>query len=252
MVTLQDLPHEILIDIFLYSSNPQLVITSKGLYQYLANLPASVKAEWLMIKYAHDPRLAFHHGVRWAFFNHDVLRNLDKRYQAIARLELEEGKRDSDRPQKRRRLSKPTLAIKAPSSNALIPISFAGKKVPYTFFDQSPTPPERIALIETLLTRGANVNEPNGYPIIRSSSLGNQRMIKLLLSYGADPSIRKNSALKLAAGHGHVDTVRLLLENGVKPDADVLKITVKKEFWDIVKLLMDHGAVPDMATLNTL
>ena len=73
-----------------------------------------------------------------------------------------------------------------------------------------------------LLTREATVDGSNGIisPLIIASSLGYSGCAKLLLKWGANIEyIFKEdggTALLFAADNGHVDNVRLLLENGAK------------------------------------
>ncbi|KAI9314511.1 hypothetical protein BX666DRAFT_1967442 [Dichotomocladium elegans] len=120
---------------------------------------------------------------------------------------------------------------------------------------QLPTPlivlPERYDLALRFLERGASPKKPQGYPLIKSAQLGRLDMVRTLVAFGADPSVKDNMALRVAAARNNRTMVRFLVEElGVKPDSETLRACVKKDLWDMVKFLVDLGAVPDMSTIS--
>ncbi|RUS22393.1 hypothetical protein BC937DRAFT_89441 [Endogone sp. FLAS-F59071] len=236
MASLEHLPAEILTAIFIFSTNPEFVLTSKRIHSTLATTSNSVKADWLLYRYHKNPVQAFHKGLCWRFFDKPVLDRLDYYYRTTLK-----GSQV------------PTVAgdpVNSKSSNLCIP--YTKKTIPpYLFALESPKP-EHYQLIETLLQRGASPNAPLGYPVIKSAILGRVDIIKLLLNYGANLAVRNNMALRVSAGSNNFKVVELLFENGLRADSETLKTCVQKNLWDMVNLLVKHGAVPDMSTLNQL
>jgi len=87
--------------------------------------------------------------------------------------------------------------------------------------------PERFEVIEFLLERGADINkietyllptrfQPKGTPLYVAASEGDEKVVKLLLERGADPSIRSTrgwTPMRAAKEHDHETVVALLLEH---------------------------------------
>ncbi|KAG0275164.1 hypothetical protein BGZ95_009117 [Linnemannia exigua] len=80
--TLQTLPTELIIYIFILSSNPALALTSRRLNYTLALLAKSnsTRTRFLLTRYRHNYVKAVVKGLRWAFFDIDLLNNLDHVY----------------------------------------------------------------------------------------------------------------------------------------------------------------------------
>lgn len=108
-------------------------------------------------------------------------------------------------------------------------------------------------LAKMLLEKGALANKgtKNGrYPLLLCAYSGYNKLVKLLLSYDADPNIEGREGLPLYAAckNGHEEVIKTLLENGAqinKADRDgetAIFSAVEKDHKKIVKLLLDHGA----------
>lgn len=212
------LPFEILSKIFILSSNPELTIVNQYLFHQLHYSHNSLKIQFLMHKYRNDVTKAFEEAVKYPFFNLDLLKRLDKL-----------------QPQQEAQLS------------------YKDKKIPARLFLQEPTATleERDAIVLELLNRGACPNRPKGYPLIKSAQLGRLDRVKLLVDYGAEPTIRNNMALRVCAARNNKEMVDYFLDDlKVKPDSETLKACVQKNLWEMIQVLVDHGAVPDMSTIN--
>jgi ankyrin repeat protein len=146
---------------------------------------------------------------------------------------------------------------------------------------------DHLAFIKLLLDKGANVNarvkdstetrtvftnqwldENGATAFLRASQSGDLVLMKLLLSYGADPKIATAlnvTALQVAAGIGwvegittewsekdNVEAVRLLLDLGLDPNVQsdtgrtALHGAGHKGRPAVVQLLVDHGAKLDI------
>ncbi|CAO3665069.1 hypothetical protein G6F70_005211 [Rhizopus microsporus] len=208
------LPYEIISTIFIQSSNPSLPIVCKALYQQLYYCPDTLKIAFLMHRTKNDPEKALEEASRFRFFSYALMERLDKMTQRT--------------------------------------VMFCNKKIPSRLFLAEPTETlqERDQLILALLERGASPNRPKGYPIIKSALLGRLDQVKLLVSFGADPTAQNNMALRACAGRNNREMVDYFLDElKVKPDSETLKVCVQKNLWDMFQLLVDHGAIPDMSTI---
>ena len=76
---IQQLPFEVLQQIFIFSCNPAFASVSR-LFHYIANSQTSVKTQWLLHKFNHDCPKALYRGLKWKFFNKDILLELDSIY----------------------------------------------------------------------------------------------------------------------------------------------------------------------------
>jgi hypothetical protein len=209
------LPFEILSNIFILSSNTELTIVNQFLFHQLYYSHDSLKINFLMHKCHGDITKIFEEAVKYPFFNLELLKRLD--------------------------------TIQATQ------LSYKDKKIPARLFLQEPTETleERDTIVLELLNRGACPNRPKGYPLIKSAQLGRLDRVKLLMGYGADPTIRNNMALRVCAARNNREMVDYFLDDcKVKPDSETLKACVQKNLWEMIQVLVDHGAVPDMSTIG--
>jgi len=215
---IQQLPFEVLQQIFIFSSNPAFASVSR-LFHYIANSQTSVKTQWLLHKFNNDCPKALYRGLKWRFFNKNILNQLDSIYYQS---KLKAGE-TSDKADK------------------VIP--YKERAIPQWFFNVSDPNDTYYELVKILLERGASPNEPDGYPIIKSAQLGRLEMARLLLSFEAKADIKDNMALIVTAKSNNFEMVNLLLEK-VKPDSNALKVAVEKKNWKMAELLMTNGATP--------
>ncbi|RGB36172.1 hypothetical protein C1646_92964 [Rhizophagus diaphanus] len=214
---IQQLPFEVLQQIFIFSSNPAFASVSR-LFHYIANSQTSVKTQWLLNKFNHDCPKALYRGLKWRFFNKNILYQLDSFYYQ-------------------------SKCKRGETLDKVIP--YKGRPIPQWFFSVPDPNNVYYELVKILLDRGASPNEPDGYPIIKSAQLGRLKMAELLLSFGAKADIKDNMALTVASKSNDFDMVKLLLNNeDVKADSNALKVAVEKKNWKMAEFLMSKGASP--------
>ncbi|OBZ89326.1 hypothetical protein A0J61_02613 [Choanephora cucurbitarum] len=208
------LPFEILSNIFVLSCNPQLPVACRFFYNHLYYAPNTTKLAFLLYRAHQNPQQALEDGIKFAFFDMDLLTRFDRLIQNV---------------------------------------SLKDKKIPARLFLEEPksTLEERDNIILALLERGASPNRPKGFPLIKSAQLGRLDQVKRLISFGADPAIRNNMALRVCAARNNREMVNYFLDElKVKPDSETLKACVQKNLWEMIQVLVDHGAVPDMSTID--
>lgn len=108
------------------------------------------------------------------------------------------------------------------------------------------------ALVKLLVDAGADLNTTNniGYTPLHIAVATNHSVqpARYLLERGAIIPESEPTLLERAIEYGHVDTIRLLLENGAKPcqsdnsPTPVLHLAVCRGYNDIVDLLLQYGA----------
>ena len=126
-----------------------------------------------------------------------------------------------------------------------------------TFYD--------IRIIRNLLDKGADPNAATNNSrttALHSISIaGNNPFVSLLLTkkYLANinqQNINGSTALMLAVEFEHLDTVKILLENGADPNikningSTALNLAVEFELLDIVKILLENGADPNIPDVH--
>jgi len=82
-LTFKSLPTEIITRIFILSSNPSLVLICRELNHILAPLSKStaIRTEFLLVRYRNNYVKAVVKGLRWAFFDLELLNALDRLYR---------------------------------------------------------------------------------------------------------------------------------------------------------------------------
>lgn len=103
--------------------------------------------------------------------------------------------------------------------------------------------------------KDANWNNKLGEPLLnRAAFLGNERIMKILLDYGANPTAldnMENTALHIAAEKGYTDLVKIMLDKGAPVDQPNLIGTTpimaaaQNSHSELAKILADAGANPD-------
>ncbi|KAJ3331219.1 hypothetical protein HDU93_009883 [Gonapodya sp. JEL0774] len=97
-------------------------------------------------------------------------------------------------------------------------------------------------VVTFLLQRGAGMDLANDWPLRVAAISGHQETMRVLLDRGAHPS---GHALEWASSNGRVDMVRMLLSYGANPNyegARPLWAAVRSGKLDVVKLLLQGGA----------
>ncbi|KAG0283508.1 hypothetical protein BGZ96_012095 [Linnemannia gamsii] len=104
--SLLTLPTELIINIFILSSNPALVLTCRSLNYTFAPLSKSnsTRTRFLLTRYRHNYVKAVVKGLRWAFFDIDLLNALDYIYARDR-----ERSRIGDEPSRQVLLARPHL-----------------------------------------------------------------------------------------------------------------------------------------------
>jgi ankyrin repeat protein len=107
-------------------------------------------------------------------------------------------------------------------------------------------------LAEKFLAAGVEVNSSHNdrTALMVAASQGKNKALSWLLKQGADNSREDsfgNTALSLAAGEGHLETVRLLLNHGAAPQTGAgspspLAQAVRGGHHEVARLLLDEGA----------
>ncbi|MCL7043967.1 hypothetical protein MKW94_006088, partial [Papaver nudicaule] len=111
--------------------------------------------------------------------------------------------------------------------------------------------------VKYLLEKGANADASNdtGYtPLQCAAANGDTKIIALLLSKGVqvDVATMPGTALQIAAGLGHRDVVKMLLDNGANPNVVACQAMLRPlisaiyvKSWECVELLLQAGADPN-------
>lgn len=103
----------------------------------------------------------------------------------------------------------------------------------------------RPQILDVILQRAnpkTHINNRNGYLLYRAAFLGHVEVVRMLLSYGANPNL---DSLPWAASAGHVDVITVLLDAGanVHEKNDLaLCVAIQNCCFDAVKLLLERGA----------
>nr|XP_042907959.1 uncharacterized protein LOC107440000 [Parasteatoda tepidariorum] len=117
-----------------------------------------------------------------------------------------------------------------------------------------------VDIVILLLNHGADVNivfENHITPLLLAASLGHSKIMQVLLDRGADFNkldLEGRSSIELAIMHGHLDSVKLFLQNEtvdvnekINGDYTLLHIAVQCGNLDVVKFLMNENASLNVA-----
>ncbi|GAA6046653.1 hypothetical protein JCM3770_003098 [Rhodotorula araucariae] len=187
MLSLEDLPFELLMHIHLMSLSPALPNLSRHLRSVFAATSPRHCAQYLTLRHEHK---TLAHAIKYPICSLEVV-------HALERLAQERGK-------KLKCSNLPRRLVKG--------LGKSGSK------DDDVDLP----LITYLLDKyGATPNSHDGYPLARAVFARHLPLIRLLLHHGANPALKDGWAVTTAIANGDVDLVKLLMEREVdRGDAD--------------------------------
>ena len=113
-----------------------------------------------------------------------------------------------------------------------------------------------VEQVADLLKQGANSNATNEYGVSAlhlAARDGHLKLIQLLIENGARVNVRDHSGgtpLKDAAGSNSSEALKLLLKAGAEPDSSAFSQACWLGRTDTVRLLMDAGIRPDAGLAN--
>ena len=102
---------------------------------------------------------------------------------------------------------------------------------------------EQIETIRFLINKGANVCALDDTLLRLASSKGKIETVQKVLSQGNCSQDAKLYSMYNAILHGHVDIIKLLLENGVSPtdnDGAVLRVVKMCRYDNVITLFEDY------------
>ncbi|KFH73386.1 hypothetical protein MVEG_00602 [Podila verticillata NRRL 6337] len=288
--TLLTLPTELISRIFTLSSNPSLVLTCRVLNQTLAPLSKTVytRIEFLLYRYRNNYIKAVVKGLRWSFFDLDLLQGLDRIYarervrirdahtkESLNSLAIAKYSNNSSRSSSV--VSTPLMSSVPPSpspsttstnsvarSNPGHPSDRPKKKSrKYQLPDESHTVINDQILMDGISTStGTNgsTNSTNSdlIPLPKDFSMPRRlfkshkyfELIKTLIARGASSSQPSNYPLVRASQRGDVEMVKLLLVNGAPPDQKALRWACVEEQDAVLDLFVEMGFMPDETCLD--
>ncbi|CAH1765036.1 15061_t:CDS:2 [Entrophospora sp. SA101] len=226
---LEQLPIELLELIFIFSRNPLFTQVSKKFNQ-LFKPTLSLKVRWLMNISNENYLKALYRGVRFKFFDKELLFRLDT-------LHLQQYLKNHN-----------IIETKLPPT--IIP--YTERAIPYRFFSSPDPEGKLIELTKILLDRKASPDEPDGYPIIKSAAAGKEDMIRLLLEYGANPNIKSGTAITICVKYNRLSIIKLLIEKGGKPKSKDVKVAIKDGNWYLAEYLARNGAEISLDTRKAI
>lgn len=100
-----------------------------------------------------------------------------------------------------------------------------------------------IKSIQKHIENNVNLNDFFVLPLTIACRYGHVEMVKLLLDNGADVKLKNNEALIAACRYGHIEIVKLLIDKKADPKTENAFFSAcRNGHFDIVKLLLKHGA----------
>ncbi|KAF9948364.1 hypothetical protein BGZ70_002244 [Mortierella alpina] len=282
------LPYELIIAIFTLSSNPSLVFTCKELHHILAPLSRSNSARinFLLIRYRHNYVKAVIKGLRWKFFDLELLSALDRLYSRVTQRKSEASARQQLHAAAllSSHSSLPWLDTAAPTNSAST--TPAAPSTPTTLESIEPPRKKRkkyqIPIPESYLSMGVMGNHSRSaspadplsntsttdstsstevvqeIPLPKDFSMPRRLfksssylpLIQQLLSRGGSPSYPSHYPLVRASQRGDVDMVRLLLSFGAPPDMKAVQQACVEEQDAVLDLFLERGVKPDTQCLS--
>ncbi|KAF9574696.1 hypothetical protein EC968_005700 [Mortierella alpina] len=282
------LPYELVIAIFTLSSNPSLIFTCRELHHILAPLSRSNSARinFLLTRYRHNYAKAVIKGLRWKFFDLELLSALDRLYSRVAQRKSEASARQQLHvaAQLSSHGGLSWLDVAAPTNPA--PSTPAVASTPSTLEYKEPPRKKRkkyqIPMPESYLSMGVMGNHSRSSspadPLSNTSKIDSTGSIEVvqeiplpkefsmprrlfksssflpliqqLLARGGSPSYPSHYPLVRASQRGDVAMVRLLLSYGAPPDMKALQQACIEERDDVLDLFLEMGVKPDTQCLS--
>ncbi|KAF9274601.1 hypothetical protein BGZ68_000512 [Mortierella alpina] len=283
------LPYELIIAIFTLSSNPSLILTCRELHHILAPLSRSNSARinFLLIRYRYNYVKAVIKGLRWKFFDLELLSALDRLYSRVTQRKSEASARQQLNAaalfSTQGGLSWLDAATATNSPAAAAP---AAPSTPPALASKEPPRKKRkkyqIPIPESYLSMGvvgnhsrssspadtvssASTTDPSDNPgvvqeiplpkdfsmprrLFKSSSY--LPLIRQLLARGGSPSYPFHYPLVRASQRGDVDMVRLLLSFGAPPDMKAVQQACVEEQDEVLDVFLEIGVKPDTQCLS--
>ncbi|KAI1314610.1 receptor accessory protein 4 [Mortierella claussenii] len=278
--TLLSLPTEIISSIFTLSSNPALVFVCQELNHILAPLSKSLatRVEFLLVRYRNNYVKAIVKGLRWSFFDLELLHVLDRIYyrertrirEIAARKALisyattpsSEVSGDQTIATSSEASSTSSTSSTSSASKSKAPPKKKRKKYQLPSIDQPALisandlnglddPSLQAAVVDaSLLDREIPLPKDFSLPRRLFKSSDFIPLIQILLSRGASPSYPLHYPLVRASQRGDVRMVKLLLAFGAPPEMKALRWACVEEHDDVVDIFLENGVRPDGQCLS--
>ncbi|KAF9903274.1 hypothetical protein BX616_001684 [Lobosporangium transversale] len=283
--TFLTLPSEIIVTIFTLSSNPSLVLVCREINHILAPLSKSIatRAEFLLVRYRYNYVKAVIKGLRWTFFDLELLSVLDRIfYKEQTRILEEESRKallkSATGVQSRNKQSDISPSDSIPDTNVQSTIERPRKKRKKY---QLPTPEPNTQQQQQQqqqqqrkrspdagnngdsssatrlpstddMQNGKVIPLPKDFPMPRRLFKSSESipLIHQLLLRGASPSYQHHYPLVRASQRGDVEMVKLLLTFGAPPDIKALRWACVEEHNEVLDVFLTNGVMPDGQCLS--
>lgn len=275
VATFRALPTEIIIRIFTLSSNPSLALICRELNYILAPLSKSIaiRIDFLLVRYRNNYVKAVVKGLRWAFFDLELLKALDRLYlkEMAARQpcstklswdsqfgskgdhsssslgyhqetsSIVDASRRSD-PQepprkKRKKYGNPMPGLDSRHSTPM---------------DQDPSNKALLQVDASRTCQEDGIPLPKDFAMPRRlfKSSDHLPLINILLARGASPSHPSHYPLVRASQRGDVEMVKTLFAFGAPPEMKALQLACVEERDEVLDLFLERGVRPDNQCLS--
>ncbi|KAF9957128.1 hypothetical protein BGZ65_002241 [Modicella reniformis] len=281
---LRALPTELLIRIFTLSSNPSLILVCRELNHILAPVSKStaIRTEFLLVRYRNNYVKAVVKGLRWTFFDLDVLEALDRLYQKGRPQQLCNVKLASHSQSNTSTTGDRSSFMIQHFQEALnMPASIHVSLEPNLSASQASEPQEplrkkrkkyhlapaldlrhttmdhdysnmALSQLEASSFQESKIPLPKDFAMPRRlfKSSDYLPLIKTLLSRGASPSHPSHYPLVRASQRGDVEMVKTLLAFGAPLEIKALRWACVEEKDEVIDVFLDRGVKPDDQCLS--
>ncbi|KAI8137485.1 hypothetical protein BJV82DRAFT_635054 [Fennellomyces sp. T-0311] len=201
---INQLPFELLSEIFILSSNPKLAVVCPQLQHVSEN----TKIQWLLYRHDNDTVEALLEGLKFRFFNTSLLEKFDQYHGSIIRLD----KRMLP-PQLFKYVDRHELAIKLLNRGA-------SPQKPRGYPIIKAAQIGSLHMVKTLVSFGADATAKNNMALRVCAARENRDMVLYFLK---DLGIKPDSeTLKHCVQNNMWDMVKLLVEHGAVPDMSTI------------------------------